>query len=158
MKVGKRDVCFYLGFLTCLETKFISVSSTKAGLRCQSKEISSIKKVNIVKLESCEENQTQILQADTVSKRVRGSENHEEIMSEEIWGWLKLSWTFLCLNYHLYDILYYHKHFGITDETKLVHFSVHPLRKNLRNWHSERRLSSKGKQPRCFRTRFLWSW
>ena len=84
MNVGKRDVCFYLGFLTCLETKFISVSSTKAGLRCQSKEISSIKKVNIVKLESCEENQTQILQADAVSKRVRGSENHEEIMSEEI--------------------------------------------------------------------------
>lgn len=44
------------------------------------------------------ENQTGILQAHRVSKRVRGSENYEEMMPEEIWGWLKLSRTLLRKN------------------------------------------------------------
>ena len=38
-----------------------------------------------------------------------------------------------------------HKHFGITGETKLGHFLVHPVRKNLRNRHPKHYVFSKGK-------------
>ena len=76
-------------------------------------------------------NQTRIQQAHTVSNHIRGSENSEEMMSKEIWGWLKLSGTWLSQNYQLYDIWYYQKHFEITGETKLGHFLVYPERKNL---------------------------
>ena len=94
----------------------------KAEFRGQSKEISSIKKVNIVKVGSCEgkSNTDTTSPSYRVGKCVRGSENYEELTSEEIGGWLKRSRTLLCKNYQLYDIWYYRKHFGITGETNWV--------------------------------------
>ena len=102
------------------------------------------------------ENQTRILQAHTVSKRVRGSENYEEMMSEEIWGLLHLSWTLLCRNYYLYDIWYYHKHFGITGETKFGHFSVHPVKKT---WGTDALNATNSRRAGnlvALKTRILW--
>ena len=55
----------------------------KAEFRGQSKEIGSIKKVNIVKVGSCEGKSNRNT-TSTVRKRVRGSENYEEMMPEEI--------------------------------------------------------------------------
>ena len=57
----------------------------KAEFRGQSKEIRSIKKVNIVKVGSCEGKSNKDT-TSRVSKCVRGSENYKELTSEEIGG------------------------------------------------------------------------